>query len=670
MVCHCVGRRSKRDIVEISVSINLKLMTGFNGNTRQAKRLPLRCCVLLVFFWSVIANSQATSVEQNGIRVDFSLSPLLADGNRGPRDLKSRSDAQFSFHIADVNGAPILGAYPAAWMERRSETIPTGRTSCLKKVKTFIENSFFSQPSLNLNVYYVLVMNDDASISVVDPLFHFGGSNLLTMISLSSPGYDWQRSNLHNRLFVSLPEATRLAIIDTVSFKVIEELALAVVPGHVALQPDQQYVWVGYEASLDSDDKSGDKDRQPGGVLVINVKTGEIAADITTGPGEHEIAFSADNHYAFISNAAGNSVSVVDIRRLQKVKDIVTGIEPVSMDYSEAANTVYVAHRGDGVVIAINAESLEVKSRTLSAPGLAQMRFAPGGRFALLVNTSTDEVSVFDAVTATITKTGKVESGPDQVTFSETLAYIRHSNSETVLMFTMDVIADAKLSLQAADFPGGQSAFGLATSPAVNIVQAPGENAVLVAHPGDQQIYYYKEGMAAPMGGFKNYQRSARAVMAIDRTLQETQPGYYETVARLTEPGTYDVAFFLESPRVVHCFNARIMPADRDTLRDIHGIAIELLPFDAMQAQKKHKVRFRLRDTSTGKLYTELDDLQALIVLSPGIWRQQQKIKNVSEGVYSLAFSPPRKGAYTVQLRGDWEAINSSTPQNMMFRVH
>ena len=46
-------------------------------------------------------------------------------------------------------------------------------------------------------------------------------------------------------------------------------------------------------------------------------------------------------------------------------------------------------------------------------------------------------------------------------------------------------------------------------------------------------VYYYKEGMAAPMGSFSNYGRRPRAVRVVDRSLREQSPGIYRTEARL-----------------------------------------------------------------------------------------------------------------------------------------
>src|SRR6185503_2958391 len=94
-------------------------------------------------------------------------------------------------------------------------------------------------------------------------------------------------------------------------------------------------------------------------------------------------------------------------------------------------------------------------------------------------------------------------------------------------------------------FPAGEKAPGDSTarSPANAIVPAPEEGAVLVANPADKMIYYYTEGMAAPMGSFQNYKRDPRALLVMDNSLRETARGVYSTTARLNSPGQYDVAF-------------------------------------------------------------------------------------------------------------------------------
>ena len=65
-----------------------------------------------------------------------------------------------------------------------------------------------------------------------------------------------------------------------------------------------------------------------------------------------------------------------------------------------------------------------------------------------------------------------------------------------------------------AHFPAGQVAPDEAatnSSIAEVMVPAPEGNSVILANPANRVIYYYAEGMAAPMGSFQNYRRERRA---------------------------------------------------------------------------------------------------------------------------------------------------------------
>ena len=118
-------------------------------------------------------------------------------------------------------------------------------------------------------------------------------------------------------------------------------------------------------------------------------------------------------------------------------------------------------------------------------------------------------------------------------------------------------------SISQLDFPGGQhtGGGGSRTSLAPSVVRSGTDNAVLVANAQDKAIYYYQEGMAAPMGQFSNYDREPTATMIVDRSLRETAPGVYESIARLPAAGDYDALVVIDRPRIVHCFPLSIAPA-------------------------------------------------------------------------------------------------------------
>ncbi|WDE08029.1 YncE family protein [Thalassomonas viridans] len=633
---------------------------------RVLKKVPV--ILLACSFALVLADvARAGRVVQNGIEVDFSLTQALKpdDGpkNAVPGTVFAGSDAVFNFTLRDGSGAPVSGVYPAGWMQRRAESIPNTPASCKNMVKSFIGGSILAQPTVNLNTYYVLVLNQDASISVVDPLFHFGGSNLLTMVPLSSPGFDWQLADLRQRLFVSLPKSRRLAVVDSQNFRVLTELEIPGTPKAIALQQDQHYLWLAYEAVAGSGQEASD------GVLVFNTRTLEQVANFYLKGGPHHFAFSADDEYVFIAAEKADMLSVIDVGSLSLVKQLPSADNPVKLAYSPAADAVYISHSGDGTVLSLNASTLAVNKSIFLDPGITDLAFAPDGRHGVLVNPVNDHIYILDSLNDSITKQGKVEQGPDQVNFSDTLAYIRHRGSETVLMLPMDAIVHQEVPLQVVDFPGGQKDFGLATTPAPGIIQAPGENAVLVAHPRDKQVYYYKEGMAAPMGSFKNFSRSARAVIAVDRSLQEVAAGQYQTTGRPAEAGTYDVAFFLESPRVVHCFEVRVRPEQAQEQDRLLQVVASLVPDQQIKAQQNTSLTFRLENADTKAPIVGLAGLNSLTVLVPGIWKDRSRVTELGQGLYRINWQAPQSGAYYIQLLADWQTLKMQAPRQIMLEV-
>ena len=53
------------------------------------------------------------------------------------------------------------------------------------------------RPQIDLNSYFVMVLNRDPSISVIDPVVGISGiTSLYTTIQLKRPGADWTKDEL------------------------------------------------------------------------------------------------------------------------------------------------------------------------------------------------------------------------------------------------------------------------------------------------------------------------------------------------------------------------------------------------------------------------------------------------------------------------------------------
>jgi DNA-binding beta-propeller fold protein YncE len=589
-----------------------------------------------------------------GVALELALEPVSGSA----AELRE-GDAVVRFHLADAaTGTPLNGSYPAAWMDRLGPGDNAG-DHCKEKVEEFLGGNLFNRPAVDLNIYYVLALNQDATITVVDPLFGFGGTKLLALVELASPGEDWALGPDRRRLFVSLPAVGRVAVVDTVSWKVAAQLDVGPRPGRLALQPDGAYLWV----ALDS------------GVAVVDTRSLDVVARIPTGRGGHEIALSDDSLFAFVTNRDEGTVSVIDVARLAKVHDVGTDPAPSSIAFSVRARAAYVTSEESGAITAVPVpgQGPERIARIAAEPGLAAIRFAPGSELAFVLNPRRNRIYLLDSATNRIVQQADVENGPDQVTFSQELAYLRLRDSDTVLMVPLDEIGKQGAPIPAVDFTGGQNAMGKGSlpSPADSIVRAPGAAAVLVANPADRMIYYYKEGMAAPIGSFANYNREPRAVLVVDRSLKERTPGSYETVARLGA-GRHRVAFFLDSPRMIHCFEVDVAPDPALVAQRLRELPLRVeprLPAGALKAGESARLRFRLSDPVTGAPRDGLTDVGVLVFLASGTWSQRRPALGLGDGLYEIELVPPASGFYRIAVECPSERLPFHRSPEIPLRV-
>lgn len=575
---------------------------------------------------------------REGVTVEFSVEPLTPKGADEARLLEG-TDAVVRLKITDAAQGKALGSLrPAAWIAVRGRAEGQDEKGCREKVQSFLQTSFTSQPDVDLNSYFILALNQEPNISVIDPLHGFGTSKLFTLISLRSPGEDWVMSGDQKRLYVSMPLANQVAVVDTATWKVVADVDAGANPSRLALQHDERYLWVG-----------NDGEGTAGGVTVIDTRTLKAAGHVGTGAGHHEITLAGDDRYAFVTNKQAGTLSVIDVRTLARSKDLKTGALPAAVAFSTLAGAVYVAHEGDGTIVAVDASRHETLTAMKASPGLSAIRFAPDGRFGFVLNRANSTVHIFDVSTNTIIRAVPVEASPDQLTFTKDFAYVRSTGSEFVAMIKLAGLGRADYEAAVSRFPAGQRAprESSSTSLAASVVPAPEAGSVLVANPADKVIYYYMEGMAAPMGSFQNYRRDPRALLVLDNSLRETSPGVYTTTVRLPARGEYDLAFLLDSPRMVKCFDLAVEENPDLPKRAAVPIKVEVIPSDKpLHVGENYRLRFRVTDAVSNRPKADLKDMGVLVFLAPGIWQHRDWARPVGDGVYEMSFVPPQEGAY------------------------
>ncbi len=600
--------------------------------------IPILLFVVQVSGQSPQPSPTPQAVNEQGVSIEFRVTPI---GRKVQNDsgLMAGEDARIGFQITGTNGSvPLTNLRPAVWIDQRPGKDRSDLNQCRDKIQAFLQSDYGKRPTLDLNSYYILTLNEEPNISVIDPLSGFGGSKLYNLIALPGPGEDWVLNSDQNRLYVSVPSVNQITVIDTSTWKTLGNIDVRIKPARVALQHDGKYLWIGNDVSANS------------GVTVIDTTTLKVAAQLPTAAGPHEIAFSDDDRFAFVTNKQEGTLTVLDTRKLARVRDLKIGPQPIAIAVSSLSKALYVANEEDGSIAVVDPARLEILTRLQTSPGLQTLRIQPDGRYGFALNTASNSVYVFDLPSNKLVHRIVVGPNSDQITFTKQFAYVRASGSEFV---TMIKLADLGKEAALSRFPAGQKAPKEAAvrSLAEAIVPAPEEGAVLVANPADKMIYFYSEGMAAPMGSFQNYRRIPKALLVLDNGLRETKAGLYSTTIRLDTPGYYDAVFLLDSPRTIHCFSFAVDENPGLPKTTTAGLKVQQLSTDSPVVGQSYTLRFKLIDGNTGDAKSNLNDLNVLVFLAPGIWQQRMAAKPAGNGVYELSFVPPQPGVYYVHFR-------------------
>ena len=160
-------------------------------------------------------------------------------------------------------------------------------------------------------------------------------------------------------------------------------------PTRIALQHDGRYLWVGNDST---EEKASE-------ITVIDTVTLKVATKLKTGMGHHEIAFTDDDSFAFVTNKQSGTLSVINVRQLARLPDIDIGSRPTALAFSPLSRALYVANEGDGTIVAVDGVRLTILARIKAQVGLGTIRIPPNGRFGFVIGRATDTVGIFDIST-------------------------------------------------------------------------------------------------------------------------------------------------------------------------------------------------------------------------------------------------------------------------------
>ncbi len=598
--------------------------------------------------------------SDKGINIELTVKPLYG------AEIVEGELTELRFRITDsTTGNPIQSLYPGSWVDARKaaqkDHPAIGPVGCADKIRAYFKGIVAYRPLIDLNGYYVLAMNNDASINVIDPYVSLAGkTSLFTVVHLRAPAQDWTYGADERNLFVTLPRAGLVAVVNIEKFEVSKNIAVGKNPQKIALQPDKRYIWV----SLDSDTPD------EGGVAVIDASKQELAATIKTGAGRHTVAFSDDSLFAFVTNSGDGTLSVIDVQKLAKVTDIKAGTVPSSVTYSSLSKSAYVTSEGEGTIRVIGGKGFDETAVIRLKPGLQVMRFAPGDRWGFAANGRENVVSIIDASNNTVAHTVEVMPEPDQITFSRTFAFIHSRADAKYTMIDHTTLGKAEV-LRTFNIPGGEKPPGNSRyySPADMILPTFMEGHILIVNPADEKIYYYMEGMDVAMGSFRSYGGQVpRAVLTVNRNLRPVEPGVYASTIRVPGSGDFEVAIFLDSPKMSHCFTFTATP--NPTFAGKSEPDMEVLNKDLQAAAGEiFRLKVRIYNIANGKAIEDAGDLVVQTFHAASMSNFMFAGRHTGEGVYEVPVRLDQPGVYYLVLTSRSKNIRADSLKPVMLIV-
>lgn len=204
---------------------------------------------------------------------------------------------------------------------------------------------------------------------------------------------------------------------------------------------------------------------------LLNRETGERYASIPTGYQPHEVAISPDGRTAVVTNYGtrdepGNTLTVIDIARAERVKDInlLEYTMPHGIQFLED-NRVIVTTEGNQTVVLVNLESEEIEHVFMTEQEISHMvAVTPDRERAFVPNIGSGTVTVLDLETGMVEAHIETGEGAEGIAISPdgSEVWVTNRGANTVSIIdarTLDVIFEvpsAEFPIRAAFSPDGQ----------------------------------------------------------------------------------------------------------------------------------------------------------------------------------------------------------------------
>ncbi len=552
----------------------------------------------------------------------------------GPDGAAARAgeEARIEVTVTDrATGAPVSGLEMAGWMLLRRNAQVAAEMPCDAKARLFTQGRVTQRPDVDLNAARLLVLARSGMVAVVNPQVDFTITQMEGVIPLPGVPADWALSEDGSSLFVSLPVAADVAVIDTRGFRMsnLIELPKGSVPTTLLPLPGGALAVV----------------LSARGTLTIARPDGSgPTAPVGIGAGPTALAEAAGILYAA---SADGKVTAIDATTGQVRASAALPAGEPSLSVAKDGSALYVASRTAAGIQILDARTLASRGTIEAAPGVTAFALTPKGSHLIALDGDTSRMLLADLKEGRVVDEARVADAPVEIAVSHDYAYVRGLEGDH---FTVVELADLERgTISPVEVQSASSPVVRREALAKARLVAPYGHGALVSNPDERVAYYYMEGMNTPMGTVPLPAPDVQGTMTVDRGLRETAPGVYTTSATLPFAGTYDVPLVLGNARHTTCLVATAepgAPAPSDNVAS--PVILSLAPDDV--APGPESIVIRIADTGTG---APMDGLTDVVVLAYNVganWQARSRARDLGDGRYEARWDFPRAGQYRLSV--------------------
>jgi len=507
-------------------------------------------------------------IERGGISLQVQLSALETKDAALPTSGDSVRLRLSSRRLADDQ--PLSGLTPGAWLDRDVSLLSGAVPVCAQRIAGLLSGQLLARPLLDITGYFLLTLDAEGSLSVLDPDVDFAGrTSLYKQIPLGGVPFDWLLLEDHSLAFIAMPDQRRVIVVDLQTLDIVERIDTGMSPTRLALSPDQRLLWVGTRNTLSTAMQQTDTQTDESMVqsdisgkseqaLAIDTYDFSVRARIDIPAGHHEFAFDDTTRQTWVSSRDTGMLVSIDSLDFQVKHQIDIGGQPLSISWVSDAGILWLADAEKGQLVGLDAQG-QMVARQAFEPGIGPVRLAPDERTLILLNPSDHRLRVLDAGTGRTLHSLTVTGRPFDISFTESYLYVRTLDSPQIALFDL---ASLRKDPVPQAIPTGQQAMSAFAGLPIASSQAPtiSRTGMFFASAAERTLYHFMEGMNAPDRSIRTFGHTPIAVITALRGLREVSPGNYEAVFKLPSSGRLVLALALDTPVLRECIPLEVAP--------------------------------------------------------------------------------------------------------------